>query len=221
MTLHENPVETAGSELEDARAAVVLLHGRGASAASILSLAGAFSLNDVAYLAPQASGNVWYPHSFLAPLSMNEPGITAAIQAVQRTCQLALDAGIPWSRIVIAGFSQGACLSLESVARNPRRYGGVLAFSGGLIGSGEIPGVDPPADKRFDYAGSLDGTPVFLGCSDVDAHIPVQRVQDSTVAMRSLGADVTERIYRGMGHTINEEELQIGRDLIGSVAASA
>jgi predicted esterase len=117
------------------------------------------------------------------------------------------------------GFSQGACLSLEYAARNPCRYGGVVGFSGGLIGNGQIPGVDPPADKRFDYAGWLDATPVFLGCSDVDPHIPLQRVLDSAEVLEKLGADVTRRIYPGMPHTINDDEIAFAADVLDAVAA--
>lgn len=219
MSLPQTPIVTAGARPEDARVAVILIHGRGASAESILTLSSAFAGDSVAYLAPQAPGGTWYPFSFLAPIFQNEPALTQALESVDGACHVALDAGLPWHRLLVIGFSQGACLSLEFAARNPRRYGGVVAFSGGLIGNGQIPGVDPPVDKRFDYTGSLEGTPVFVGCSDVDPHIPVQRVHDSSDALRGLGADVTERVYPGMPHTINDDEIAFARALIQAAAA--
>lgn len=219
MALHELPFESAGAPLEEARAVVILVHGRGASAMNILTLADSFDRTDIAYLAPQASGGTWYPHSFLVPLPLNEPALSDALAAMGRTCAVATNAGIDPTRIVLMGFSQGACLSLEFAARNPRRYGGVVAFSGGLIGNGQIPGVDPPVDKRFDYTGWLDSTPVFLGCSDVDPHIPLQRVLDSADVLEKLGGDVTRRVYRGMAHTINDDEIAFADSMLNTVGA--
>jgi len=214
MNLHRNPLQRVGTPLDEAEAAVVLVHGRGASPRDILRLASVLAVDRVTYLAPAASGNTWYPYSFLASLSQNEPWLSAAVEAVGTACDAAIDAGISRDRLFVGGFSQGACLSLEFVARNPGRYGGVFAFSGGLIGNGEIPDAEPPFDKRFDYEGAMDGTPVFLGCSDQDAHIPVERVHQSTDVFRRLGADVTERIYPGLGHTINEDEIEFARKVI-------
>ncbi len=212
------PVATTGAPLGDARAAVILVHGRGATAESILQLADAFALADVAYLAPQAAGNAWYPFSFLAPIEQNEPGISSGIEMIDEVRRRIEAAGIPADRTVVLGFSQGACLGLEYAARHPRRYGGVVAYSGGLIGTGKRTGAEPPDDKTFEYDGSLDGTPVFLGCSDVDMHIPVERVHKSADVMNQLGADVTERIYEGMGHTIIEDELAFARSLLVRLA---
>jgi len=198
----------------------VMVHGRGASAESILQLAEEFAQPDVAYLAPQAAGNTWYPHSFLAPIAQNEPGLTSGLRAVRDVLGRLTGEGVPAERTVLLGFSQGACLALEFAARHARRYGGAVALSGGLIGTGPAEGA-PPDDKRFDYDGSLDGTPVFLGCSDVDAHIPVGRVRRSSGVLRALGGEVTERIYPGMGHTVNEDEVKYVRGLLAGLVAPA
>ena len=192
------PVRTAGTPLSRARAAMVLLHGRGATAESILSLASELDARHFAYLAPQAGGNSWWPQSFLAPIASNEPGISSAVTAVEDVLRQTAAAGIPPERTLLLGFSQGACLATEFAARHARRYGGVAALSGGLIG---------PDGTPRDYAGSLEGTPVFLGCSDVDSHIPAERVRLSAEVLRRLGGDVTMRLYPGMGHTINEDEI--------------
>jgi predicted esterase len=184
---------------------MIMIHGRGATAESILTLAGELRLDDVAWIAPQAADNTWYPFSFLAPLQQNEPGLSSAIDVIAALiAQLARD-GVGADRIALLGFSQGACLSLEFAARHAQRYAGVFALSGGLIG--------PPATPR-NYAGSFDGTPVFLGCSDVDAHIPVERVHESADVFRGLGANVDERIYPGMGHTVNADEIAAVRALM-------
>jgi phospholipase/carboxylesterase len=204
----DGPVVTGGTDLGDAEAAVVLLHGRGATARSILRMAGEFDASGVAFLAPQAENNTWYPQSFLEPVESNEPHLTGALAAVARAVDTAVDAGIPVERTALLGFSQGACLASEFAARNPRRYGGVVALSGGLIGAT----VD-----RSAYDGSLDGTPAFFGCSDIDPHIPVDRVHESVAVYEDLGADVTERIYEGMGHTVNEDELDAVTDLVASL----
>lgn len=212
-------VARGGAPLDGAKAAVILVHGRGATAESILTLVDAFARPDVAYLAPQAAGNTWYPYSFLAPIEQNEPGLSSGLAALGDVLAQVEAAGLPAERTVVLGFSQGACLGTEFAARHARRYGGVVAFSGGLIGTGSRPGAAPPADKRFDYTGSLDGTPVFLGCSDVDAHIPLQRVHDTAAALRALGGDVTERIYPGMGHTVVEDEIAFVRALLERLVA--
>lgn len=209
-TVHQGqPVLTAGAPLGEAKVVMVMVHGRGASARDILSLSGEFGRDDVAYIAPQAYGNTWYPQSFLMPLAANEPFLTSALEAVGDVIKQIESAGVPAEKIIILGFSQGACLSTEFAARNAKRYGGVVALSGGLIGADGTP---------RDYAGSLAETPVFLGCSDVDFHIPLQRVHDSKTWLEALGADVTERIYPNMGHTINEDEINFVRDLVTQVA---
>ena len=206
---HGQPVRTSGVPLEEAKATMVLLHGRGASAQSILTLTE--ELGDppgFAYAAPQAAGHTWYPHSFLAPLEENEPWLSSALEAVGGVVSSLEDQGLDAAQIILLGFSQGACLALEFAARNARRYGGVVAFSGGLIG---------PDGTPRDYDGSLEGTPVFLGCSDTDAHIPEARVHESASVLEHLGADVTRRIYPGMGHTVNDDEIAWARSLMRSV----
>lgn len=192
------PVRTAGAPLPRAQAAMVMLHGRGATAESILSLAPALEAPGFAYLAPQAGGNSWWPQSFLAPIASNEPGISSAMVAVEDVLSQITAAGIPSERTLLLGFSQGACLAAEFAARHARRYGGVAALSGGLIG---------PDGTPRDYVGSLEGTPVFLGCSDADMHIPAERVRQSAEVLRGLGAEVSMRLYPGMGHEINEDEI--------------
>ena len=193
------PVLRKGPAAAQARVAVVLLHGRGDSAAGILGLADAFDLPDVTWVAPQAAGHTWYPYSFLAPLDDNQPGLDSGLGVIGDLLQTLAADGVPAARVALMGFSQGACLALEYAARNARRYGGIVALSGGLIG--------PPATSRA-YNGTFDGTPVFLGCSDVDPHIPVERVHESAAVFTRMGAMVDERIYPRMGHTVNAEEVQ-------------
>ena len=203
---HQNqPVGTAGVPLKQARGAMVMLHGRGATAESILTLADALGVADFAYLAPEAGGNSWWPQSFLAPIASNEPGISSAMQAVGDVLARVVAEGVPPERTVLLGFSQGACLAAEFAARHPRRYGGVASLSGGLIG---------PDGTPRDYAGSLENTPVFLGCSDIDSHIPAERVKLSATVLERLGGAVTMRLYPGMGHTINEDELVAVRSIM-------
>jgi len=178
---------------------MILVHGRGATAESILELADLLPHAGMTYLAPQAVHNSWYPYSFMYPMEQNEPYLTSALNRLGELVAEVEAAGIPAEKLVLAGFSQGACLAAEFTARNARRYGGLLLFSGGLIG--------PPGTPR-DYDGSLDGTPVFIGCSDSDFHIPLERVQETTVALRQMGAAVTEKIYPGIGHTIIGNEIE-------------
>jgi predicted esterase len=210
-----------GVPLQRAKAAMILVHGRGASAAGILQLADEFEQADLAYLAPQAAGNTWYPYSFLAPNDQNEPGLSSGLQAIDDVRHRIESAGISSDRTIVLGFSQGACLGLEYVARNPRRYGGAVAFSGGLIGTGTRVDAAPPDDKHFEYGGSLHGTPVFLGCSDIDSHIPIRRVHQSAEVMEGLGGAVTTRIYEGMGHTINKDEIAFVRGLLAELVERA
>ena len=201
---HDDPhagqsVTTAGPDLEDADAAVLFVHGRGATAQSILQMAGEFDAEGVAYLAPQARGRTWYPNSFLAPIEQNEPSLSSALNWLGDLRERVEDAGIPPERTMFVGFSQGACLSSEFVARNARKYGGLAALSGGVIG---------PDGTPRDYDGSLDGTSVFLGCSDSDPHIPLERVHETRDVFEDLDADVEERIYEGMGHGVNQDEIE-------------
>ena len=207
---HRGSEEIAfGPSPEEAESAVVLIHGRGDSARGILALAPELHAPQTAFLAPQALGFSWYPNSFLSEIEPNEPWLSSALDRVEAAVT-AVATVIPRERVVLMGFSQGACLALEFAARNTRRYGGVVAFSGGLIG---------PEGTPRDYPGSLEGTPVFLGCSDVDAHIPVGRVHESAHVMNVLGGEVEERIYPGMGHTINGEEIAWASQLLTSFSA--
>jgi phospholipase/carboxylesterase len=204
------PIMTAGEPLNRARAAMVMVHGRGASAESILDLAVELHQPGFAYLAPQAAGDTWYPNSFLAPLARNEPGISSGLAAIANVLAQVAQAGIPLERTMLLGFSQGACLALEFVARNARRYGGVAGLSGGLIG---------PDGTPRDYPGSLAGTPVFLGCSDVDFHIPKGRVELSAQVLQRLGANVTMRLYPGMGHTVNQDEIDFVQGMMAALVS--
>ena len=203
---HEGgPVTTEGPAPTKARLTLLLVHGRGASAEDILVLARELSLGDVAYVAPQADGNTWYPYSFLAPLDQNEPGISSALRVLARTVDSLVEQGVDTTRVGLLGFSQGACLALEFAARHAARYAGVFALSGGLIG--------PPGTPR-NYSGSFEGTPVFLGCSDRDPHIPLERVKESAEVFRRMNAAVDERIYPRMGHTVNDDEVLAIRRVI-------
>jgi predicted esterase len=203
---HSNqPVLTLGPAPSNARLAAILIHGRGASAEDILGLAHELAIPDVAYLAPQAAGHTWYPQSFLAPIAQNEPGLSSGLAVIEGLLLRLEENGLPAGRVALMGFSQGACLSLEFAARHARRYAAIVAFSGGLIG---------PNGTPRDYAGRFDGTPAFLGCSDIDAHIPLERVRESAEVYRRMGAAVDERIYPRMGHTINQDELEAARGLL-------
>ena len=201
---------TAGTSLDEAEAAMVLVHGRGASARSILQMGGQVHREGLALLAPQAAGNTWYPNSFLAPVEQNEPGRSSGLKAVADAVAAANDAGIGTETVIVGGFSQGACLATEFVARNPRRYGGVVAFSGGLIGEDIDTG---------DYEGDLEDTPAFVGCSDVDPHIPVERVHVTADVLEMLGGDVEKRVYEGMGHSVNDDEIEYVSGMVGGVLA--
>jgi phospholipase/carboxylesterase len=204
---HGQRVLQAGEELTSARAAMILLHGRGASAEDIMTIASEVQEPGWAYIAPQAAGNTWYPNPFIAPLESNEPYLTAALDTVTRMVDM-VEARLPAQRIVLLGFSQGACLTLEWAARHARRYGGVVGLSGGLIG---------PDGTPRDYAGSFDATPVFLGCSDIDPHIPMQRVVEAGEVLKRMGAELTVRFYPGMAHTVSVEELATIRELTASI----
>lgn len=201
-----------GAKLEDAEAAMILVHGRGASAQSILGLSQELYHESIAYLAPQAAGHTWYPYSFLAPIAQNEPGISSGLQAIDDLVNLIQDRGISNERIILGGFSQGACLTSEYAARNPERYGGLLIFSGGVIG---------PLGMPRSYEGSLDGTPVFIGCSEADAHIPVERVHETADLFAAMGAEVTKSIYPAeMGHTIIPDEIEQAMRIVRNTVAA-
>src|SRR6266849_2415079 len=194
----------AGERLDRARAAMILVHGRGASAADIMTIAGEVMVPGVAYLAPQAAGSAWYPNPFTAPLEDNEPYLSSALELLSSVLSR-VEAKVSAEKVVLLGFSQGACLTLEFAARHARRYGGVVGLSGGLIG---------PDGTPRDYPGGFGATPVFLGCSDVDPHIRKDRVIEAADVFTRLGARATMRLYPGMGHTVNQDEIDAVREMI-------
>lgn len=194
-----NHIETAGTPLGEAKRAMIMIHGRGASAQSILSLSAHFESDKMAFLAPQATGGSWYPYSFLAPMDDNEPGLSSALVVIgQLVEQLKMEYNFAAKDIYLLGFSQGACLALEYAARNAGRYGGIFGLSGGLIG---------PEGTPRDYSGSFSETPVLLGCSDVDHHIPRERVVESGEVFKGMGADVTVQLYKNFGHSVHQDEI--------------
>jgi len=203
--MHTKNILTAGRRPEEAEKALILVHGRGGRAGDILFLADELAVGDYALLAPQATGNTWYPYSFLAPPAQNEPYLSSALQTLKDLVKDINAAGIPDERIYFLGFSQGACLTLEFVARNATRYGGVVAFTGGLIGDKIYPG---------NYKGDFNATPIFIGTSDPDPHVPVERVYATTNILKDMNAGVTEKVYSGMGHTITQDEIDQANNLI-------
>lgn len=206
---HQNiPVARSGIDPDRATGAIVMIHGRGASAESILTLAHEFDTHGLHLAAPRASGHQWYPTSFMAPTEQNEPGLSSGLQAIYDIISNLESQGISKEKIILLGFSQGACLATEFIARHPAQYGGLIAFSGGLIGE---------TVSLKNYSGSLEHTPCFLGCSDIDPHIPRERVHTSGEILESLGASVTVKIYPGMGHTINQEEISKAQLIVRSI----
>jgi phospholipase/carboxylesterase len=210
MAHHANPhagqpVSALGAPLGSAQTVVILLHGRNAGPGNILELVPLLGRTDVTFLAPAAAGRSWYPNPFIADISTNEPWLSSALSSIGALVTDAEAAGVSRSRIVLAGFSQGACLSSEFAIRNASRFGGVVVLSGGAIGA---PGT------TWNWPGSFDGTPVFLGCSDRDSHIPAARVEETAAVFERMGADVTKRIYPNMGHLVNEDEIEWFRALL-------
>jgi predicted esterase len=213
LSLHRAPqgphesaaARCAGEPLQEASVVVVLTHGRGGSADTILMLAAELDVPGVAYVAPEAAGHTWYPYRFLAPFEQNEPWLSSALDVVRATVETIAAAGIAEQRIVLAGFSQGGCLALHYGATHARRWGGLIGFSAGLIG---------PPGTLWEFGGSLDGTPVFLGCSDRDPHIPQERLDETADALARLGGTVDRRVYPGLGHTINRDELAAAQAII-------
>lgn len=203
--MHTLNITTGGMELSKASRALIMLHGRGATADDILSLAGYLHLTDTALLAPHATNHTWYPYSFMAPVKDNEPWLSSAIDIVQQTADIVLKAGIPEEHLYFLGFSQGACLTLEYITRHAQCYGGAVAFTGGLIG-----------DRLYtqNYTGDFRQTPVFIGTSDPDFHVPVERVQATTGLLQQMNADVTEKVYPNMGHTISADEITLANRLV-------
>jgi phospholipase/carboxylesterase len=206
----KQPVLQRGTGLNSAKGAVVLLHGRGASAEDILGLAQDFDLPELASLAPEAADHTWYPYSFLSPIEQNQPWLDSALKLVGETVQRAIAAGIERQNVAIVGFSQGACLATEFLARNAARYGGLVAFTGGLIG---------PPGAKFAYSGDLAGTPCFLGAGDRDPHVPWKRVEESAAVLSDLGAAVTLRRYPGLPHTINQDEIDHAKIILRRIGA--
>lgn len=205
----DQPILHSGQALESAKAAIVLIHGRGASATDIMTLAAELNFPEFAYLAPDAAGHTWYPYSFLSPIEQNQPWLDSALRLIGKIVERAMTAGIPRHRIAIAGFSQGACLSTEFMARNAERYGGLIAFTGGLIG---------PPGTRFAYTGDLAGTPCFLGAGDPDPHVPWVRVEESASVLTKLGGTVALRRYPGLPHSINADEIGQAREILSGIA---
>jgi phospholipase/carboxylesterase len=201
------PLLRVGEPLKTAAAAMILVHGRGASARDILALAEEVVSPGWAYLAPQAAGGTWYPNRFNDPIESNQPWLESALGVLASLLSL-VEGSVPAAQVVLLGFSQGACLTLEFVARNARRYGGLVGLSGGLVG---------PDDTPRAYAGSLDGTPAFVGCSDVDPHIPMERAVETADVLGRLGGEVTLRLYPGMGHTVSQAELDVVRTIMSVV----
>jgi phospholipase/carboxylesterase len=203
--MHQKNIVTAGKELTATCKVLILLHGRGGSAEDILSLSSHLEVNDFTLFAPQATNNTWYPYSFLAPPAQNEPWLSSALKLLKELLEDLLSKGITTGNIYFAGFSQGACLTLEFVARNAAKYGGVAAFTGGLIG-----------DKinRENYKGDFQYTPVFIGTSNPDPHVPVERVYATANILKDMNASVTEKIYNNMGHTINQDEIENANKLV-------
>lgn len=206
------PVFRKGEPLESAKAAMIMIHGRGATAQDILSLVDEIHTEGFAYLAPQASGYTWYPYSFLAPIDQNEPGLSSGLQVINELLAEIQAAGIPPERTMILGFSQGACLTLEYTARHARRYGGIVGLTGGVIG---------PQSTPRDYPGSLEGTPIFVGSSDPDPHIPIARVKETVIVLEGMGAQVEARLYPGMAHMINQDETAYVRGMMENLVAMA
>ncbi len=210
MNLQHNPnnIATRGASLETAKRAILMLHGRGASAQDILSLCDYVQGTDIAFVAPQATQSTWYPYSFMAPIEANEPGLSSALEVVKTLVdRLHDDFSFTYENIFLLGFSQGACLSLEYVARNPQRFGGVFRLSGGLIG---------PENQLPDYAGDLQQTPILLGCSDVDPHIPKARVLESEQIFKGLNANVLTKLYKNSPHSVNDDELEMVNHLLAT-----
>jgi predicted esterase len=202
------PLLHSGSPLATAHAAMLLVHGRGASAADIMTVGQELMHPDFAYLAPQAAGNAWYPNPFSAPIESNEPFLSSAMSVLEEVLAKITE-HVPYERVILLGFSQGACLTLEFCARHARRYGGVVAFTGGLIG---------PDGTPRDYSGSFQGTPVFIGSSDVDPHIAKGRVLEAAEVLKRMGAAVTVKLYPNMAHTVNADELHSAAQIVEAVA---
>ena len=200
MEPHGNePAVYAGASIDDADAVLIMVHGRNAAPRNILELIPRFNRPRIACVGPAAAGGAWYPYSFMAPRETNEPGLISALTMLEALVQSLIARGFPPHKIVLLGFSQGACLTSEFAIRHPRRYGGIVILSGGVIGV--------PGSTWDDVTGDFARTPVFLGCSDVDGHIPNERVLETDALFRRLNAQVTCTLYPGMGHLVNDDEI--------------
>jgi phospholipase/carboxylesterase len=205
--MHKRNILEAGLRIEEAKKAIILIHGRGGDARGMVDMQEYLPLQDFAILAPQATNNTWYPYSFMAPVAANEPWLSSAIDTVHGLIDEVINSGIPAEHLYLAGFSQGACLTLESAARKAQRYGGVIAFTGGLIGET----IDPK-----NYQGDFAGTPILISSGDPDPHVPVTRVHESEAILKSMGAAVHVKLYPGRQHTITNQEVQDAATLIAS-----
>ena len=203
------PLASAGAPLGESPGVVIMVHGRNAGPSNILDLVPRLGRPDLSYLAPAAAGRTWYPLSFMAEKEKNEPGLSSGLWVLGKLVEDVVARGIGRERIILLGFSQGACLTAEFVVEHAARYGGVILYSGGVIG---------PPGTTWEYPGSFDGTPIFLGCSDADAHVPKTRVDESAAVFMRMGATVTERIYPGMGHLVNEDEIAFTRKVMDAIA---
>jgi len=205
MYTHQKQIITAGTPLDKAKGALVMLHGRGGTASDIISLAREFNTRDMALIAPQASNNSWYPYSFMAPVAQNQPALDSALQLIDEAVAEVIAAGIPAEHIYFAGFSQGACIMLEYITRNAKRYGGAVAFTGGLIGE---------KLNTANYTGDFGNTPILITTGDPDPHVPLSRVEESALILKNMGADVTVKIYKGRPHTITANEIELANQFI-------
>jgi phospholipase/carboxylesterase len=203
--MHTKKIITAGKKTTEAKKALIMIHGRGGSAEDILTLANYLNVKEYALIAPQATGHTWYPSSFLMPPAQNEPWLSSALSVLKEVVADIVADGITRENIYFLGFSQGACLTLEFITRNAAKYGGAAAFTGGLIG-----------DKIYpeNYSGNFGGSPVFIGTSNPDPHVPVDRVKETEKVLKEMGADITVNIYNNMGHTISQEEIDLANRLV-------
>jgi phospholipase/carboxylesterase len=203
--MHTRKIIKEGKDISEATKVLLMIHGRGGSAQDILSLASHLEVKDFALWAPQATNNTWYPYSFMAPPAQNEPWLSSALDLLKGIINEIMSNGIATENIYFLGFSQGACLTLEFVTRNAAQYGGVVAFTGGLIG-----------DKIYpeNYKGDFNGTPIFIGTSDPDPHVPVERVYATSNILKNMNASVTEKVYINMGHTINQDEINSANSIV-------
>lgn len=203
--MHKKNIQTAGKSLQEANKVLIMIHGRGADARDILGIASHLNVQEYALFAPEATNNTWYPYSFMAQPQQNEPWLSSALNLLKETVHGAMEQGISANNIYFLGFSQGACLALEFVARNAERYGGVVALTGGLIGDK----IDPD-----NYSGNFGGTPIFMGTGNPDPHVPIQRVRESANILEKMNAEVHLKVYDGKAHSVSQDEIEEANRLI-------